>query len=235
MSSTRKLLAIGAAIALALAFGGVVAIPVTNQPTFCANCHTIRPSYDSWVTSSHKDVTCVDCHVRPGLRGFLEDKVYAGIKDVLITFFGTPTEPYNLVAHVDSSVCLGCHRAVLRISEIAVRDLPPPVQSVGLIMSHRRHMEAFAKRGKGEGCTTCHGRVVHGQPIKGYPIVIPRGHVALDEQPHEPNLPTGSKLWEATMADCLRCHDGQTTYEGNVLSKRCETCHLPEKIGDFLF
>lgn len=235
MSSKSKPLAIGMVIILVMAVGGIAAIPLTNEPSFCASCHTIRPSYDSWVTSSHQGVTCVACHVRPGVQGFLEDKVFAGIKDVLITFFGTPTEPYNLEAHVDSSVCVSCHRAILRISEIAIRDLPPPVQNVGLIMHHRRHMEAFAKQAKGEGCTTCHGRVVHGQPIKGYPIVIPRGHVALDDQSHEPNLPKGSKLWEATMADCLRCHDGQSTYDGKVLSKRCETCHLPEKIGDFLF
>lgn len=235
MSSNSKALTIGVVIVAVMALGGAVAIPLTNHPTFCASCHTIRPSYDSWTASSHRDVTCVDCHVRPGLQGFIEDKVLAGLKDVAITFFGTPPQPYNLEARVYSSVCLSCHRAVLRISEIAVRDLPPPVKNVGLIMSHRRHMDAFAKRGKGEGCTTCHARVVHGTPIKGYPIVIPRGHVALDDEPHAPDLPKDSKLWRSTMADCLRCHDGQSTYEGRILSKRCETCHLPDKIGDFLF
>ena len=78
---------------LVLALGGAAAIPLTDQPTFCASCHTIKPSYDSWTRSSHKDVTCVDCHVRPGISGFIQDKVYAGIKDVAITFFGTPAEP----------------------------------------------------------------------------------------------------------------------------------------------
>ncbi len=220
---------------LVLALGGAAAIPLTNQPTFCASCHTIQPAYESWLTSSHKDVTCVDCHVRPGFSGFLEDKVWAGIEDVAITFFGTPTEPHNLESHVHSSVCLGCHRAVLRVSEVASRDLPPPVKEVGLMMDHRKHMDAFEKRGQGEGCTTCHSRVVHGTPIKQYPIVVPRGHVKLDEEPHEPDLPRNSFLWNATMADCMRCHDGKQEYEGKVLSKRCETCHLEEKIGGFLF
>ncbi len=77
---------------------GTAAIPITNDPEFCASCHTIRPSVDSWKTSSHKDVTCVECHVRPGLKGFVEDKVYAGLKDVAITWFGTPTEPHDLQA-----------------------------------------------------------------------------------------------------------------------------------------
>jgi len=220
---------------LVLALGGAVAIPLTNQPTFCASCHTIKPSFDSWSRSSHKDVTCVDCHVRPGVSGFIHDKVYAGLEDVAITFLGTPTEPYNLESHVYSSVCLGCHRAILRVAEVSSRDLPSPVKEVGLIMDHREHMAAFEKRGQGEGCTTCHSRVVHGTPIKGYPIVIPRGHVKLDDQPHLPDLPPDSMLWKTTMADCMRCHDGKQTHEGKVLSNRCETCHLPDKIGGFLF
>ena len=227
-------LAIAAVVAGALALGGA-AVPLTNHPKFCASCHNIRPSYDSWVESTHKDVTCVDCHVRPGVSGFLHDKVRAGLKDVAIYLFGTPTDAHNLESKVDSHVCLSCHHAILRVSEIAVRDLPPPVKDVGLIMSHRKHMEAFSKRGQEEGCTTCHSRIVHGKPIKGYPIVIPRGHVSKDSQPHVPDHPEGSKLRRAAMADCFRCHDGKTTYEGKILSNRCETCHLPDKIGNFLF
>jgi cytochrome c nitrite reductase small subunit len=224
-----------AAALLVLALGGAAAIPLTNHPAFCASCHTIAPSYHSWTRSSHKEVTCVDCHVRPGFSGFIHDKVYAGLKDVTITFFGTPTEPHNLQSEVPSFMCIRCHRAILRVSEVSTRDLPAPVKDVGLIMDHRKHMEAFEKRGKGEGCTTCHGRVVHGAPIKDYPVVIPRGHVELDDRPHEPDLPQDSVLWKATMADCLRCHNGEQSYEERVLSKRCETCHLPDKIGGFLF
>jgi len=221
--------------AVGLALAGAAAIPLTNHPDFCASCHTVRPSVESWKMSSHKDVTCVDCHVRPGLTGFLEDKVLAGLGDVAITWFGTPKEPHNLQAHVTSSVCIGCHRAVLRVSEVSTRDLPSPVSNAGLIMSHRKHMEAFDKREQGEGCTTCHSRVVHGKAIKGYPIVIPRGHVKLDMKPHYPDYPEESTLWKASLRDCVRCHDGNTSYEGHVLSKKCETCHLAEKISDFLF
>ena len=217
------------------ALAGTAAIPLTNHPDFCASCHTIRPSVESWKTSSHKDVTCVDCHVRPGLHGFIEDKVLAGLGDVAITFFGTPTEPHNLQAHVGSDVCISCHRAILRVSEKPPRDLPSPVKDVGLIMSHRKHMDAFIERGEGEGCTTCHSRVVHGKPVKGYPIVFPRGHIEVDLKPHHPDHPKDSVLWKSALADCARCHDGKSTYAGKVLSKQCETCHLPDKIGDFLF
>ena len=73
-----------------------------------------------------------------------------------IYLLGAPTDPRILQAKVDSAVCLSCHRNILRMSEVAPRDLPPPVNDVGLVMSHRKHIEAFAKRGQGEGCTTDH-------------------------------------------------------------------------------
>ena len=234
MIRRSKAIVILAVLAGALALGGV-AIPITSHPQFCASCHNIRPSYDSWLASSHKEVTCVACHVRPGVEGFVHDKVIAGIKDVGIYLFGTPTEAHNLQTTVPTEACIGCHQAILRVSEIAVRDLPPPVKDVGLVMSHRKHLAAFDKRGKGEGCTTCHSRIVHDKPIKGYPIVIPRGHVAVDTQPYPPEYPEGTKLRDAALADCFRCHDGRSEHEGKIVSKRCETCHLPEKIDKFLF
>lgn len=220
-------------LAGALVVGGV-AIPLTSHPSFCASCHTVRPSHDTWAQSTHKEVTCVACHVRPGVKGWIHDKAWAGTKDLVITLFGTPTDPHNLEAAVSSEVCLSCHRHVLRTSEVAQRDLPPPVKEVGLIMSHGKHMEAFAKRGKAEGCTTCHSRVVHDKPIKGYPIVLPRGHVSADDKPWYPNHPEGTVLWKKALHDCFRCHDGKTEHEGKVMSRKCETCHLPEKISQSL-
>ena len=101
------------AIILALVVGAValagVAVPLTNHPKFCASCHNIAPSYQSWVKSSHKEVTCVTCHVRPGIQGWIHDKAWAGTKDVAIYLFGTPTDAHNLRSIVDSTVCLSCH------------------------------------------------------------------------------------------------------------------------------
>jgi len=211
-----------------------VALPLTDHPRFCASCHNIAPSYESWVKSSHKDVSCVDCHIRPSLEGWLHDKAWNGSKDIAIYLFGTPTDAHNLKATVDSQVCLSCHRQILRVSEVAPRDLPPPVKDVGLIMSHRKHLEAFEARGQGEGCTTCHSGVVHERPIKGYPIVIPRGHVSADSKPWPPDHPEGSYLQTRALADCFRCHDGKAEHRGKVVDRKCETCHLADKIKDFL-
>ncbi|GKS59150.1 hypothetical protein YTPLAS18_26770 [Nitrospira sp.] len=234
MIPKRSVWAVLVLVAGAATLGGV-GLHFTNLPRFCATCHTVAPSYDSWLVSSHKDVTCVDCHVRDTVQGWLHDKAYAGTKDVLITLFGAPTAPHNLDSTVVSETCIACHREILRVSEVAPRDLPAPVKDVGLIMSHRKHMGAFVQRGQGEGCTTCHSRVVHGTPVKGYPIVVPRGHVEADNQPYEPSHPKDSVLYRKAMADCFRCHDGKTEHAGKVLSRKCETCHLPDKVRDLLF
>lgn len=217
----------------AIALGGF-GVPLTDDPKFCAGCHTVAPSYDSWAKSSHRDVSCNACHVRPGIEGWLHDKVWAGTKDAAIYLFGTPTEPHNLRGPVDSKACVGCHRNILRVSEVAPRDLPSPVKEVGLIMSHRKHMDAFGVRRQGEGCTTCHSGVVHDRPIKGYPIVIPRGHVSADSKPWLPNYPEGSALRARAFNDCFQCHDGKTEHQGSVIERKCETCHLPEKIKELL-
>ncbi len=223
------------AVVIGAAVVGGAAVPLTDRPTFCASCHNMPPSYESWRASTHKEVTCVACHVRPGVEGFLHDKIYVGLKDTAVYLFGTVPSPHDMEASVASEVCIGCHQAILRVSEVAPRDLPKPVKDVGLVMSHKTHMEAFTARGKGEGCTTCHARVVHEKPIKGYPIVIPRGHVAVDTKPYPSDHPEGSKLHAAAQRDCFRCHDGKTEHQGRVLSRKCEVCHLPEKIGQFLF
>ena len=115
-----KATAILAIVAGAMALGGA-AVPLTDHPKFCASCHNIAPSYDSWIKSSHKEVECVTCHVRPGVEGFLRDKAYAGTKDVLIAVFGTPTDAHNLNATVHSEVCLSCHREILRVDRKSTR------------------------------------------------------------------------------------------------------------------
>ncbi|HEY3198674.1 MAG TPA: NapC/NirT family cytochrome c [Nitrospirales bacterium] len=228
-----------AVIVITLAVLGVVAaavaIPLTNDPKFCASCHTIKPSYQTWVVSTHKEVTCVACHVRPTFEGFVQDKVIKGTHDVWVTLIGHPKKPDDLKATVHSEVCLSCHANMLRISELATRDLPGPLKKAGLIMEHRKHMEAFKKRDKGEGCATCHATVVHGRPYKGYPIVVPRGHIKMDDLARaEKEALEASMVKAHRTSDCLQCHDGKQEYAGKVLSRKCATCHT-EALSETLF
>ncbi|MGE5893506.1 MAG: cytochrome c3 family protein [bacterium] len=33
-----------------------------NNPKFCVSCHLMKPAFDAWVESEHKDINCHDCH-----------------------------------------------------------------------------------------------------------------------------------------------------------------------------
>ncbi|HUF49045.1 MAG TPA: cytochrome c nitrite reductase small subunit [Vicinamibacterales bacterium] len=59
----------GLAIGLAAGVGGYTFVYarggsyMTNDPAACANCHVMRPYYESWQRSSHRSVAvCNDCH-----------------------------------------------------------------------------------------------------------------------------------------------------------------------------
>ena len=51
--------------------GGLVYL----APVFCNSCHIMEPYYKSWQQSSHKDVTCIECHFPPGIGGKVRGKM----------------------------------------------------------------------------------------------------------------------------------------------------------------
>ena len=103
MTRRAPAIVIGVIIAAAVALGGV-AVPLTNHPKFCASCHTIQPSHDSWVQSSHKEVECISCHVRPGVEGWVHDKAWNGTRDVAITSSAILRRP-TIFAHMSIQPC----------------------------------------------------------------------------------------------------------------------------------
>ena len=46
-------------------------IVVSEQPGFCNSCHIMNDYYDSWKTSTHSEVNCLACHLKPGLMGLV--------------------------------------------------------------------------------------------------------------------------------------------------------------------
>ena len=60
-------------VLVVIAMGG--SIVVTSQSSFCNSCHIMNSYYASWETSTHSDVDCVACHLRPGLVGYAAGKI----------------------------------------------------------------------------------------------------------------------------------------------------------------
>ena len=91
---------------------GMTAISFSETPAFCGMCHTMDPELKAYAMSPHKDVTCAECHINPGLGGFVKAKAN-GTKQLLHILTGqypTPIEPpdHQSLPPVKDS-CLKCH------------------------------------------------------------------------------------------------------------------------------
>ena len=92
--------------------GGVTAVGFSETPAFCGMCHTMDPELKAYAMSPHRDVTCAECHVEPGVAGFVKAKAN-GTKQlfgIITGKFPTPIEPPDhakLPAIKDT--CLKCH------------------------------------------------------------------------------------------------------------------------------
>ncbi len=120
-------------------------LSITESPDFCGkNCHIMRPYYDAWGTSPHKDVICIQCHYEPGLIGHLKGKING-----LIQFYEWETSPESSfsppVAKVSDENCLACHAKQIYISN---------TNFSGVNFSHIDHPIQLK-------CISCHTDVKH--------------------------------------------------------------------------
>jgi nitrate/TMAO reductase-like tetraheme cytochrome c subunit len=92
--------------------GGITAVHFSETPAFCGMCHTMDPELKAYAMSPHRDVACAECHVNPGLMGFVKAKMN-GTKQlygIITSKYPTPIEPPD---HADmppvKGSCMKCH------------------------------------------------------------------------------------------------------------------------------
>ncbi len=92
--------------------GGVTAVGFSETPAFCGMCHTMDPELKAYAMSPHRDVTCAECHVEPGVAGFVKAKAN-GTKqlfDIITGKYPTPIEPPDHAKLPPvKDTCLKCH------------------------------------------------------------------------------------------------------------------------------
>jgi len=130
LRSRRGLLVLGLLVAgftSIATIGGVAVVHYSETASFCGSCHTMDPELKAYAISPHKEVTCGECHVEPGVAGFVKAKAN-GTKQLMGIITGnypTPIPPpdHAKLPSVEDS-CLECH------SMKAITDNGGPVKLV---------------------------------------------------------------------------------------------------------
>lgn len=190
------ILASGIIILIVLASAGV--IKYTMTPQFCAKCHVMAPEYYTWEASSHAQVPCTRCHIKPGLGNLVIHKISA-IKEVTLYFTGTYDRPIKMSGKIIDGVCTQCHSPY--------RGITP---SGDLIIPHDKHA---AKKVQ---CVECHSGVAHGN-IVARKMTEDGNYQVWNKELGQQEM--ARPFSEPKMNTCLACHIKRNVTEA------CEACH----------
>ena len=88
-------------------------IPYSESVAFCTTCHTMVPQHKAYELSAHSDVPCGECHVAPGIAGWVHAKIGGTqeLKALILNNFPTPIPPIPHAELPSSEVtCMKCHQ-----------------------------------------------------------------------------------------------------------------------------
>ncbi len=101
-----------AGVAMAMTAGGVVALQWTETADFCGRCHTMAPELKGHEISAHRELACADCHVEPGIEGWIKAKIN-GTKQLIEILTGSFPTPIPPPGHDElpptTATCRRCH------------------------------------------------------------------------------------------------------------------------------
>ncbi len=219
---------LGVPVGIAAAFVGM---QTSSQPAFCGTCHIMKPYYESWKTSTHNDVPCVECHIPPGIVSELQKK-YEALSMVVKYFTGTyGTNPW---AEISDEACLrpGCHEQRLLVGREVFQNV---------LFDHRPHLLEM-RREKKLRCTSCHSQIVQGQHIavtestcflchfKETKLNEGTARCTLCHEVPEKLITTAGLSFDHGEVkrlgmECTLCHNNVVKGDGDVPQERCFTCH----------
>jgi hypothetical protein len=189
----------------------------------------MRPYFDSWETSTHNEVRCVDCHIPPGITAEFRKK-YEALSMVARYFTGTyGTNPWT---EIDDASCLRCHEKRLLFGQELYQDI---------LFDHAPHLTEM-RRGKKLRCTSCHSQIVQGSHIavtsstcvlchfKDQKLNEGTARCTLCHEIPRQVIERGTLRFDhADVArfamNCEGCHAGSVHGDGDVPHERCLTCH----------
>jgi nitrate/TMAO reductase-like tetraheme cytochrome c subunit len=231
---------VGVGLVIVLLLGTVGFVEYSGQPSFCLNCHIMEPYYESWQTSSHNDVKCIECHYAPGIKAEAMGKFQAANQVVKYVTGSYGTKPW---AEIEDAACLrsGCH---------SERKLEGVVAFQGIRFDHTQHLGEL-RRGKQLRCTSCHSQIVQGDHLAvtistcnlchfkdrpaDQPIAGCTGcHRTLPRVESPAGFVVDHDQYVQDLTSCTGCHAEVTVGNGEAERDRCFTCHnRPERVAEF--
>lgn len=167
--------------------GGYGVLSFTNSPSFCSSCHEMQPEYSTYTASAHSQISCVQCHIRPGFTNMITHKMKS-LKEVYYHVTGVPEQIVQTEEEaVTNKSCLQCHSKNRLVTA-----------SGDLLVNHKGHIE------KDIPCITCHAGVVHAK-------IAARG-INLEKDRGDWTKANAEKLIEQkylrpNMGTCIDCHN----------------------------
>ena len=106
------LLLVVGTLGFAAVWTSVTLIQWTETASFCGRCHQMGPELAAYEAGPYRDVTCGECHVEPGVEGWIKAKL-DGTKQLIQVITGVYPKPVPPPDHSDllpvKDTCLRCH------------------------------------------------------------------------------------------------------------------------------
>jgi len=202
----------------------------SESPSFCRSCHYMQPYFDTWSVSTHRDVSCEQCHSAYGMKGVVRGKI-TGL--AMVTRYATQTYDPRPEAEVSDGSCTRakCHGQTSTIERLTSE---PTIR-----FNHRSH-EAKLESGWSLRCTSCHK---HERESAHFSVSKETCYLChLTELPmsktqtechkcheFEPQTDSVQRIDHVNMPveiACAYCHESVSSGGGVVEDFRCYTCHL---------
>lgn len=211
-------LAVGTLVLFALGLG--IPLYLTSGASFYAGQKNLKARYDSWRGSSHKNVSCAACHLKPGAGRAISYRLRT-----IREFYGglvSDSGRKAVLGKASSQACASCHEGrTLRATDSRVPLIP-----------HQIH---DARVGEQKDCLQCHKWLAHDEKFQARHKSLPLTGVCFKYGCHGEVRPARK------VQECQSCHHQESVSSADWRKQRhpdvvnasgasrCfDYCHKPE-------
>jgi nitrate/TMAO reductase-like tetraheme cytochrome c subunit len=221
------LLLVMGAFAFASIWTTVSLIHWTETADFCGRCHQMGPELAAYDAGAHRDVTCGECHVEPGVDGWIKAKLN-GTRQLIQVITGLYPKPVPPPDHSSlpsvKDTCLRCHS----LERLATANLVTRTSFTEDEANTRQFVGLMIRPGSGDVFDV--GRSVHWHVLRNVEFRTPTQNagkidyvaVTLDDgtieefitqdqvevaQDVQPDIDRIKAAEQARTMDCISCHN----------------------------